>query len=286
MIMIYNSFFVFVKAKGVFILESEHLNRCIRADKTKLTLENCDQPSKHMLWKWVSRHRLFNIGSSMCLGLNTTSLQQPLNMFKCDSTLKTLWWRCSGNTLFGAAQLKLTGKGRLVVATKQRVSSQRWKIYLTSGEGPCAHPYEGKFIIYAFTGIASYLDSIGYLLFHPGKNIFRYISEPGSTSITHIKGLPGSCLFHLTSELHQSTSILFLFCRCNVIRVALCRPPSQYCTFNNPEVLFCIMYKEVKKVNYIVKIDTGVIHFFNINYFYSSFKNHFGHVSMSNQSSY
>ncbi|XP_033899686.3 secretory phospholipase A2 receptor isoform X1 [Acipenser ruthenus] len=128
--------------KGVFILESEHLNRCIRADKTKLTLENCDQPSKHMLWKWVSRHRLFNIGSSMCLGLNTTSLQQPLNMFKCDSTLKTLWWRCSGNTLFGAAQLKLTGKGRLVVATKQRVSSQRWKIYLTSGEGPCAHPYE------------------------------------------------------------------------------------------------------------------------------------------------
>ncbi|MGH0136656.1 UNVERIFIED_CONTAM: hypothetical protein FKN15_062119 [Acipenser sinensis] len=95
-----------------------------------------------MLWKWVSRHRLFNIGSSMCLGLNTTSLQQPLNMFKCDSTLKTLWWRCSGNTLFGAAQLKLTGKGRLVVATKQRVSSQRWKIYLTSGEGPCAHPYE------------------------------------------------------------------------------------------------------------------------------------------------
>ncbi|MGH0162833.1 UNVERIFIED_CONTAM: hypothetical protein FKN15_052113 [Acipenser sinensis] len=130
------------EAKGVFILESEHLNRCIRADKTKLTLENCDQPSKHMLWKWVSRHRLFNIGSSMCLGLNTTSLQQPLNMFKCDSTLKTLWWRCSGNTLFGAAQLKLTGKGRLVVATKQRVSSQRWKIYLTSGEGPCAHPYE------------------------------------------------------------------------------------------------------------------------------------------------
>ncbi|XP_006636684.2 secretory phospholipase A2 receptor isoform X1 [Lepisosteus oculatus] len=126
--------------KGIFILQSVQFKSCIKSDKAKLILENCENPSKYMLWKWVSRHRLFNVGSSMCLGLNTTNAHQPLNMYECDSTLTTLWWRCSGNTLFGAAHFKLTTNGRLVIA--KRTGYHQWKRYLTLDEGPCSRPYE------------------------------------------------------------------------------------------------------------------------------------------------
>ncbi|XP_028662247.1 secretory phospholipase A2 receptor [Erpetoichthys calabaricus] len=127
--------------QGLFILESEQqLNRCIKASRTLLTLEKCEQPSKNMLWKWVSRHRLFNIGTSLCLGLNITDTEQPLGLFECDSTLQSLWWRCSGNMLFGSSRFLVGRKEKLIVAT--RLPYHFWKRYLTSGEGPCAHPYE------------------------------------------------------------------------------------------------------------------------------------------------
>ncbi|KAG2458799.1 ITB6 protein, partial [Polypterus senegalus] len=127
--------------QGLFILESEQqLNRCIKANRTLLTLENCEEPSKNMLWKWVSRHRLFNIGTSLCLGLNITDTEQPLGLFECDSALQSLWWRCSGNMLFGSSRFLVGRKEKFIVAT--RLPYHSWKRYLTSGEGPCAHPYE------------------------------------------------------------------------------------------------------------------------------------------------
>ncbi|XP_064183474.1 secretory phospholipase A2 receptor [Anguilla rostrata] len=127
-------------SKGAFILESIQLNRCVSLDRSNLVLESCEKPTRFMLWKWVSRHRLFNVGRSLCLGLNTSDPLQPLGAFECDVPLPTLWWRCSGNALFGASQLKLAVTGRLVVA--KRSAYHQWRRYSTSGEGPCAYPYE------------------------------------------------------------------------------------------------------------------------------------------------
>ncbi|XP_042179949.1 secretory phospholipase A2 receptor isoform X2 [Oncorhynchus tshawytscha] len=123
--------------KGLFIMENTQLKRCISSN---LVLESCERPTRHMLWKWVSRHRLFNLGSSLCLGLNISDSTQPLGTFECDSPLRTLWWRCNGNTLYGASQLKLSVAGRLVVV--KRASYHQWRRYSTPGEGPCAYPYE------------------------------------------------------------------------------------------------------------------------------------------------
>ncbi|XP_061090815.1 secretory phospholipase A2 receptor isoform X1 [Conger conger] len=127
-------------SQGTFILESVQLNRCVSLDQSNLVLESCEKPTRSMLWKWVSRHRLFNLGSSLCLGLNTSDPLQPLGTYECDVPLRTLWWRCSGNTLFGAHQLKLAVTGSLVVA--KRSAYHQWRRFSTSGEGPCAYPYE------------------------------------------------------------------------------------------------------------------------------------------------
>lgn len=131
--------------KGLFILESEPLKRCITVDRSNLVLEDCERPTRRMLWKWVSRHRLFNLGTSTCLGLNVSDATQPLGTFECDAALPVLWWRCSGNVLYGVSQWKVAVAGRLVVVKKN--SYHEWKRYSTPREGPCSHPYEGKRLV-------------------------------------------------------------------------------------------------------------------------------------------
>uniref|UniRef100_A0A8C2WSQ2 Phospholipase A2 receptor 1 n=1 Tax=Cyclopterus lumpus TaxID=8103 RepID=A0A8C2WSQ2_CYCLU len=126
--------------KGLFILESEPLKRCITVDRSNLVLEDCERPTRRMLWKWVSRHRLFNLGTSTCLGLNVSDATQPLGTFECDAAFPVLWWRCSGNVLYGVSQWKVAVAGRLVVVKKN--SYHEWKRYSTPREGPCSHPYE------------------------------------------------------------------------------------------------------------------------------------------------
>lgn len=132
--------------KGLFILESEPLKRCITVDRSNLVLEDCERPTRRMLWKWVSRHRLFNLGTSMCLGLNISDTTQPLGTFECDMAFPVLWWRCSGNMLYGASQWMVAVAGRLVVVKKN--SYHEWKRYNTPREGPCSYPYEGKCLKY------------------------------------------------------------------------------------------------------------------------------------------
>lgn len=126
--------------KGLFIMESEPLKRCITVDRSNLVLDDCERPTRSMLWKWVSQHRLFNLGTSTCLGLNLLNKTQPLGTFACDSALSVLWWRCNGKILQGASQWKVAVTGRLVVV--KRNVHHLWKRYNTDKEGPCSQPYE------------------------------------------------------------------------------------------------------------------------------------------------
>uniref|UniRef100_A0A665WS29 Phospholipase A2 receptor 1 n=1 Tax=Echeneis naucrates TaxID=173247 RepID=A0A665WS29_ECHNA len=126
--------------KGIFILESEPLKRCITVDRSNLVLEDCEKPTRRMLWKWVSRHRLFNLGTSTCLGLNISDTTQPLGTFECDMAHPVLWWRCSGSMLYGASQWRVAVAGRLLVVKKN--SYHVWKRHNTPREGPCSYPYE------------------------------------------------------------------------------------------------------------------------------------------------
>lgn len=132
--------------KGLFILQSEPLNRCITVDRSNPVLNDCERPTRRMLWKWVSRHRLFNVGTSKCLGLNISDTTQPLGMFECDMTVPVLWWRCKGYMLYGASQWRVAVTGRSVVV--KHGSYTEWKRYNTLKETACSYPYEGKCLKY------------------------------------------------------------------------------------------------------------------------------------------
>ncbi|XP_061743297.1 secretory phospholipase A2 receptor isoform X2 [Nerophis ophidion] len=126
--------------KGLFILESDRLKRCVSVEGSSLVLRDCQRPTRGMLWKWVSHHRLFNSGSSTCLGLDISDAVQPLAMFECDTSHPVLWWRCRGHMLYGASRWKVAVAGNAVVA--KRNSYHEWKRYNTPREGPCSNPYE------------------------------------------------------------------------------------------------------------------------------------------------
>uniref|UniRef100_A0A3P9Q7G5 Phospholipase A2 receptor 1 n=1 Tax=Poecilia reticulata TaxID=8081 RepID=A0A3P9Q7G5_POERE len=139
---------MFPVRKGFFILESVTLKRCATVNGSNVVLDDCERPTRRVLWKWVSRHRLFNLGSSMCLGLNTSDATQPLGMFECDATHLVLWWRCHGNMLYGASEWKVTVSGRLVVVKKniyhewQRHNTPKEEIHTLLGN---AHGYSCVF---------------------------------------------------------------------------------------------------------------------------------------------
>uniref|UniRef100_A0A3Q2YRI2 Phospholipase A2 receptor 1 n=1 Tax=Hippocampus comes TaxID=109280 RepID=A0A3Q2YRI2_HIPCM len=129
-------------SKGLFILESKLLQRCVTVEQSNLVLRDCSRPTRRMLWKWVSHHRLFNAGTSTCLGLNMSDPAQPLGTFQCDMDLPVLWWRCRGNMLYGTSRWKVAVAGNLVVV--KRNSYYEWKRYNTPREGPYIHTLLGN----------------------------------------------------------------------------------------------------------------------------------------------
>ncbi|KAM4697888.1 secretory phospholipase A2 receptor [Rhinophrynus dorsalis] len=93
-----------------------------------------------MLWKWVSGHRLFNIGSNSCLGLNISNMKEPLEMLECDSPLYTLQWECSNGVLSGADHYTVAAENGNVVSRKQL--KHTWKKYAGHEETFCEHYFQ------------------------------------------------------------------------------------------------------------------------------------------------
>nr|XP_023478757.1 secretory phospholipase A2 receptor isoform X2 [Equus caballus] len=132
--------------KGIFVIQSEGLEKCIQAGKSLLTLENCKPLSKHMLWKWVSNDRLFNIGGSGCLGLNLSNPEQPLSLYECDSTLVSLKWHCNRKMITGPLQymVQVNPDNTLVASWKYL---HRWISYMSDGGGICEYLHKDLYTI-------------------------------------------------------------------------------------------------------------------------------------------
>ncbi|KAF7248145.1 Lymphocyte antigen 75 [Varanus komodoensis] len=97
---------------NAFAIRHEKTNTCIKVKNREITAGDCRE-TKETLWAWVSEHRLFNLGSQKCLGLDTKS-QNTLKIVDCDSDLLTLWWRCVDAAILTESEKKLTLKNGIV----------------------------------------------------------------------------------------------------------------------------------------------------------------------------
>ncbi|XP_042301184.1 secretory phospholipase A2 receptor isoform X2 [Sceloporus undulatus] len=126
--------------KGIFIIQNDYFNMCVKAETSKLILEDCSQFSKYMLWKWGSTQHLFNIGRSTCLGLNISNQEQPLIMSECNSAHHLLW-NCQGKGLVGASKYKLAVEsGKFIVA--KRISNDGWKQFMSPDANLCENAFK------------------------------------------------------------------------------------------------------------------------------------------------
>ncbi|XP_077176073.1 lymphocyte antigen 75 [Paroedura picta] len=119
---------------NVFTIQHKTTNQCIQVKNLQILAGDCQQ-SEEALWTWVSRHRLFNVGSRRCLGLDITS--KSLKMVECDSNL-ILWWQCADDLILTANENKLALKDEHVTASKD--SSDKWRRN-NSSDVICKYPY-------------------------------------------------------------------------------------------------------------------------------------------------
>ncbi|XP_053263883.1 lymphocyte antigen 75 isoform X3 [Podarcis raffonei] len=121
---------------NVFTIRHEKTNKCIQVKNQQITTGDC-QGAEETLWTWVSQHRLFNLGSQKCLGLETAKSQNPLKVVDCDSDL-SLWWRCDDASISSASENKLTLQNGIVTASIN--SSDTWR-RSNSSDTICKLPY-------------------------------------------------------------------------------------------------------------------------------------------------
>lgn len=168
------SFISVTDKKGIFIIQSESLKKCIQVGPSVLTLEDCKQPNENMLWKWVSYHRLFNLGGSGCLGLNLSNPEQPLGIYECDSTDVSLRWHCSRKMIVGPLQYMVQVEhDNTVMASWKHL--HKWVSYMSGGGDICEHLHTGKNNLN--WSIHGMVDSIPWFVKHYMEEVHQECQE-------------------------------------------------------------------------------------------------------------
>uniref|UniRef100_A0A8C5WIZ9 Phospholipase A2 receptor 1 n=1 Tax=Leptobrachium leishanense TaxID=445787 RepID=A0A8C5WIZ9_9ANUR len=137
--------FLLFTEKTTFLIESVEHQKCITVESSDILLQDCNELSENMLWKWVSQNYLFNVGSQKCLGLNNSKASEPLEMFECDSTLGQLSWNCFEHSLssnYGYGYYHVTVANGTVVASENL--PQKWKLYHSHEDEFCEHTLRGE----------------------------------------------------------------------------------------------------------------------------------------------
>uniref|UniRef100_A0A670J2B1 C-type mannose receptor 2 n=1 Tax=Podarcis muralis TaxID=64176 RepID=A0A670J2B1_PODMU len=115
--------------------------------------KSCNTSLPAQKWKWVSRNRLFNVGTMQCLGVswksaNSSATAQALGTYECDRESVNMRWNCRslGDQL---SQYLSSRLGNWSLTPSERGDQARggqWKIY-GHDEDLCSRPYSEIYTI-------------------------------------------------------------------------------------------------------------------------------------------
>lgn len=104
-------------------------------------VSSCEEPNQR--WKWVSRGRLFNLGTSLCVGVNTanatfTRNDSPLALYTCDREPPRVQgtWNCAD------VLDKLNSVNQLASLQNLSFTSAALKVY-GDDQDLCSKTYQG-----------------------------------------------------------------------------------------------------------------------------------------------
>ncbi|XP_056590497.1 LOW QUALITY PROTEIN: lymphocyte antigen 75 [Triplophysa dalaica] len=118
-----------------FTIKHNSTGKCLLVENGLLRLGDCS-PVPAASWKWGSAHRLFNVESSKCLGLEVRS--KTVTLSSCTST-EIMKWRCYDDIIYTEYQMKLSALLDGTVTAK-RDAQDAWKRGGTT-EDICQQPY-------------------------------------------------------------------------------------------------------------------------------------------------
>ncbi|XP_041087362.1 C-type mannose receptor 2 isoform X1 [Polyodon spathula] len=132
---------------GVFLIYSDELQGCLEMMDTALRLSrSCNESNPAQQWTWVSRRRLFNLGSTQCLGLSGTNTSSPeLGMYNCDREYYMVWnckslgEKISQHISPGNTSLSPSDHG-------DQARDSQWRVYGTN-QDLCSKPYHEIYTI-------------------------------------------------------------------------------------------------------------------------------------------
>ncbi|XP_043530575.1 C-type mannose receptor 2-like [Chiloscyllium plagiosum] len=125
----------------IFLIYSEKADSCLESSGSSVRLApSCNESFDQQQWKWVSRLRLFNLGSKQCLSIQRRNDTVPrLGMMECNQESAQMRWHCNGLGSQLSSYLIQQSKAQGPNTGQPDV----WRIYNTD-EDLCARPYHGK----------------------------------------------------------------------------------------------------------------------------------------------
>ncbi|GCB70748.1 hypothetical protein scyTo_0010843 [Scyliorhinus torazame] len=131
---------------SIFVIHSEKAGSCLESKGTSVRLAlSCNESFDQQQWKWVSRLRLFNLGSKQCLSIQRQNDTEPtLGMTECDQESAQMRWHC--NNLGRQLSSFLNRQSKTSTPGPSMDQTDVWRIYNTD-EDLCARPYHEIYTI-------------------------------------------------------------------------------------------------------------------------------------------
>eukprot|EP00062_Callorhinchus_milii_P021283 gi/632977849/ref/XP_007905576.1/ PREDICTED: C-type mannose receptor 2-like [Callorhinchus milii] len=137
---------------SVFMIYSDVAQSCLESSGNAVGLSPvCNQSSEQQQWKWVSRLRLFNLGSRQCLAMlrqNGSGASAALGTIECDLESAQTRWHCGklGEQLGGFLNRSPGGAPTSGSWDPATAGNDVWRIYKTN-QDLCARPYHEIYTI-------------------------------------------------------------------------------------------------------------------------------------------
>lgn len=130
-----------------FAFFHEGAQGCLGVQDHSLVLSSsCEQANQR--WKWVTRERLFNLGSSLCLGVTTGNLtsrgdRSPLGVYTCDHQPRGVRWTWNCALVLDNLNNYVPSPSLLNSSATSSPSKSKWTLH-GGLQDLCAKSYRGK----------------------------------------------------------------------------------------------------------------------------------------------
>ncbi|KAG2460758.1 MRC2 protein, partial [Polypterus senegalus] len=135
---------------GVFLIYNDGMQGCLEARDSSVSLSRtCNASAGAQQWKWVSRNRLFNLGTAQCLGVSgSNSTSGPLGLYRCDKESANMRWSCGtlGDVLTQTISLPSANGSFSPPERGDKGHGSQWRIF-DSSQDLCAKPYQEIYTI-------------------------------------------------------------------------------------------------------------------------------------------